>query len=80
MEEVSFIEHMSVLDVKDGDAIVLKVNQPLSRQQEEMIVNRIKQVVDPHNERGVGVLVLGEGMELGVLNTPHPSKPVRDVL
>lgn len=74
MEDVSFIEHVSVLGVKEGDVLILKVNQLLSRQQEELIENRIKQMVDPHNERGVGVLVLGEGMELGVLRVPPTLK------
>ncbi|HBZ80926.1 MULTISPECIES: hypothetical protein [Brevibacillus] len=74
MESVNVIEHMSVLEVKSGDVIVVKVNQPISLQQEELISSRLKQAVDPHDEKDIRFLVLGEGMELGILNTPPPQK------
>lgn len=59
------IEKVKVLELKDGDIVILKVQQQVSEKQLKMIKDLVKQYFEPlvHNK----VLVLEEGMDIEVL-------------
>lgn len=64
--DFSMIEHLQVLELKDGDTIVLKTQQVLSVEQHVIITECIG---DTFKERNVKVLVLDDGMDIGVIRS-----------
>jgi hypothetical protein len=66
MDKIDWIERMQVLEVKEGDTIILKTQQVLSVDQHVIITECIG---DMFKERNVKVLVLDDGMDIGVIRS-----------
>ena len=64
-EEIRFVGDLQRLEVRHGDKFVLKVPRPMSEQQ----VARLRQNLTRFIGDGVDVLILSDGMELGVVGS-----------
>lgn len=64
MKDTEWIEHLGVLDVKEGDLIVVKVPCNTGWSAMENIREAIDVTVRPRN---VAVLIMLDGMDMGVI-------------
>jgi hypothetical protein len=63
---IDMIQSMQVLNVKEGDTIVIKVDMFLSNEQRELLMSHLKPVTAKHK---CGVMILEQGMDIGVIHS-----------
>lgn len=62
MDDIEFIEHISKLELKDGDILVLRSKDYLTNEQ----ISNLKKYIR-HIDNTINILVIDGGMEIGVL-------------
>jgi len=67
IDETKWLEHMQRLSLKPGDMLVLTAPGPISADHAERIKNMLEKLMEGHFGQRHKVLVLGDGMKLGVL-------------
>ncbi len=72
MDKIDFIESMKVLEYKPSDIIVMKCSQKLSFDNRLWILESVQKVLDPINKR-IKVMILEDGMDIGVLREGNPN-------
>ncbi len=65
--DIDFIQHMQKLELKDGDALVLKIERGLSQDKLKHIKDMITRLFKELKITGCRALILEKGMEIGVL-------------
>lgn len=67
-EEIDLLCHMQKLEIKDGDIIVVFVSVELSESAGKNLADLVKRAIQNAGHNNVSVMVLEEGMSIGVLS------------
>lgn len=66
-KHVDYLQSMQKLDVKSGDVIVLRYQYKFSKETHDNIKAALEEIIKEYGFNGVHVMILEEGMEIGVL-------------
>ena len=64
--QIELIKAMEVLELKDGDIVVLKIDSFIYNEQAEVIRSCVERVIDTNKHK---ILILQGGMDIGVVRS-----------
>ena len=67
MKEIEFIKSMEVLEVKEGDVLVVKIEHRISMELNKKLENLVVEKLPDAIKNKVSVFVLDPGVDLGIL-------------
>ena len=67
MKEIEFIKSMEVLEVKEGDVLVVKIEHRISMELNKKLENLVVEKLPDAIKNKVSVFVLDSGIDLGIL-------------
>lgn len=71
MKNAKFIKHLQVLEVKEGDIVIVNLNRKVTMEVAHQLRNYIKSaLIDAGHDPGTPVMILEDGVEIGILRRP----------